>query len=148
RLSMRFFKRPDLGHWRSKTNFGFGEARAAHVCMLHQDDFWLPGRAAAVRQWTQAAPQIAVHLHPAQFVDADRRRLGLWTWPLPADGAPIDRELLLARLLVQNFVSVPTPTIRRDVFLAVGGIDETLWYTGDWDLYLKLAAAGPFAYHP
>src|SRR5271165_1506676 len=41
RLAMRFFKRPDLGHWRSKTNFGFAEARADHVCMLHQDDCWL-----------------------------------------------------------------------------------------------------------
>jgi glycosyltransferase involved in cell wall biosynthesis len=147
RLTMRFFKRPDLNHWRSKTNFGFQEARAAHVCMLHQDDFWLPGRGEAVRRWIAAAPDIAVHLHPAQFVDASGRRLGLWTCPLPAGGAPISRDLLLRRLLVQNFISVPTPTIRRDAFLAVGGIDEALWYTGDWDLYLKLAALGAFAYH-
>jgi len=148
RLAMRFYKRTDLDHWRSKTNFGFREARAAHVCMLHQDDFWLPGRSAAVRRWIAAAPDIAVHLHPARFVDASGRRLGLWTCPLPADGAAIPRELLLRRLLVQNFVSVPTPTIRRDAFLGVGGIDEQLWYTGDWDLYLKLASAGSIAYHP
>jgi glycosyltransferase involved in cell wall biosynthesis len=148
RLTMRFEKRPDLGHWRSKTNFGFEQARAEHVCMLHQDDYWAPGRAAAVRAWIRTAPDIAVHLHPARFVDAHDRRLGVWSCPLPADGAPIARELLLSRLLVQNFICVPTPTIRRDAFLAVGGIDESLWYTGDWDLYLKLAETGSFAYHP
>jgi glycosyltransferase involved in cell wall biosynthesis len=147
RLTMRFFKRPDLDHWRSKTNFGFEQARAEHVCMLHQDDYWLPGRAAAVRAWIGAAPHIAVHLHPSRFVDAAGRRLGVWSCPLPADGAVIPRELLLSRLLVQNFISVPAPTIRRDAFQGVGGIDEQLWYTGDWDLYLKLAQAGAFAYH-
>ena len=27
-------------------------------------------------------------------------------------------------------------------------MDEALWYTADWDFYLKLAAAGPVIYHP
>ena len=27
-------------------------------------------------------------------------------------------------------------------------MDNTLWYTADWDFYLKLAAAGPVVYHP
>lgn len=148
RLSFRTFKRPDLEHWRSKTNFGFEVARAQHVCMLHQDDFWRPERSTIVRQWIAAAPEVSVHLHPALVVDEHGRRLGTWRCPLPADGRPIDRSLLVERLLVQNFISVPTPVIRRDAFLAVGGIDEALWYTGDWDLYLKLALAGTVAYHP
>src|SRR5262249_34449297 len=31
-------------------------------------------------------------------------------------------------------------------FLSVGGMDQSLWYTADWDIYLKLAAAGPVTY--
>jgi hypothetical protein len=54
---------------------------------------------------------------------------------------------LLQRLLVQNFVAIPTPTIRRTAYLKAGGLDERLWYTADWDLYLKLAARGPVYYH-
>jgi hypothetical protein len=45
-------------------------------------------------------------------------------------------------LIVQNTIAVPAPVFRRDVFLAVGGMDDALWYTADWDLYLKLALAG------
>jgi hypothetical protein len=147
RLTLRFFKRVDLKHWRSKTNFGFSMARAPHVCMLHQDDFWLPQRSAVLREWLVAAPDISVHLHPSYVVDINGRRLGVWGCPLPASGTPIPRQILIERLLVQNFVSVPAPVIRRDSFLEVGGLDESLWYTGDWDLYLKLARAGAFAYH-
>ena len=36
----------------------------------------------------------------------------------------------------------------RESAVAAGGLDETLWYTADWDLWLKLAAAGPTVYLP
>ena len=31
--------------------------------------------------------------------------------------------------------------------MSCGGVDETLWYTADWDVWLKLAAIGPTYYH-
>jgi len=47
-------------------------------------------------------------------------------------------------------ISLPRP--RRcsagDAWLDCGGLDETLWYTADWDIWLKLSAAGPALYHP
>ena len=52
------------------------------------------------------------------------------------------------RLLVQNFIASPTPVFRRDAWIASGGLDESLWYTADWDLWLKLSAAGAVHYHP
>jgi GT2 family glycosyltransferase len=146
RLNLRIFKRTDLDNWRTKTNFGFSEARGAFVCMLHQDDFWLPGRIAALKRWIAQRPDAAMFLHPSYFVNENGKRLGLWSCPLPGGDAPVQPLMMIERLLVQNFISVPAPAIRRDVFLAVGGIDETLWYTGDWDLYLKIAAAGPVLY--
>ena len=56
-------------------------------------------------------------------------------------------ELFLQRLLVQNFIAIPAPVMRRADYLAAGGFDEALWYTADWDLYLRLGAAGPVRYH-
>lgn len=147
RLDLRIFSRPDLAHWRAKTNFGVGQARSAHISMLHQDDFWLAGRAACARRWIEGSPGAAMHLHPSRIVDGLGRSLGTWRCPLPSGKGPVPRELLVERLLVQNFIAVPSPIIRRDAFLAVGGIDETLWYTGDWDLYLKLARMGDVVYH-
>ena len=53
----------------------------------------------------------------------------------------------MERLLVQNFVAAPAPVFRRDQWRACGGLDEKLWYTADWDMWLKLAACGPVYYH-
>jgi hypothetical protein len=53
----------------------------------------------------------------------------------------------MERLLVQNFVAAPSPVFRKDAWLACGGLDEMLWYTADWDMWLKLAASGPVYYH-
>ena len=38
--------------------------------------------------------------------------------------------------------------IRRDAYLRVGGLDNRLWYTADWDLYLKIAFLGTVYYYP
>jgi hypothetical protein len=148
RLNIRAFRRPDLSSWMAKTNFAVEHARAAWICMLHKDDLWLPGRSAEVRRWISAHPSAAMHLHPASIIDARGKQLGTWRCPLPASESPVPPEIVLSRLLVQNFIAVPTPTISRAAFLRVGGLDEQLWYTADWDLYLKLAGAGDLYYHP
>ena len=146
RLDLHIERRPDLPGWTEKTNHGFQQAATDHVCMLHQDDIWEPGRAAAVARWIEESPDVAMHLHASWIIDERNRRLGAWRCPLP-DGANVRAELLRDRLIVQNFVAICAPVIRRDAFLAVGGLDRELWYTADWDLYLKLAGVGPVAYH-
>ncbi|MGA3402675.1 MAG: hypothetical protein ABSC95_25995, partial [Acetobacteraceae bacterium] len=45
------------------------------------------------------------------------------------------------------FVAAPAPVFRKAAWLACGGLDEQLWYTADWDIWLKLAASGPVFYH-
>jgi hypothetical protein len=49
--------------------------------------------------------------------------------------------------MVQDFISAPAPVFRKDAWLNCGGLDETLWYTADWDIWLKLAAFGPVFFH-
>ena len=146
KLSLRLIHRSDLSGWQAKTNFGVARARAAHVCTLHQDDFWLPGRMTAIRDWIERAPDAVLHLAPTAIVDTNGRVLGTWRCPLPT-GAAAPPALVLERLLVQNFVAVPTPVFRRDAWLACGGLDTALWYTADWDIWLKLANLGAVHYH-
>jgi hypothetical protein len=146
RLDLKLIRRPDLKPWTVKTNLAAEMARADHIVMLHQDDLWLPGRAAEIRRWIEAAPAACLHLAPTAILDKDGRILGRWRCPLKA--GPVRSDALLERLLVQNFVSVPAPVIRRDAWLAVGGMDVDLWYTADWDLWLKLAGQSEVHYHP
>jgi glycosyltransferase involved in cell wall biosynthesis len=51
KLLIRAHRRPDLLPWTAKTNFGVEQARGDRICMLHQDDLWLPTRCAEIRRW-------------------------------------------------------------------------------------------------
>lgn len=141
RLAIRYRLCPDIKPWTQKTNLAVAEASAPHVAMLHQDDLWLPGRLEAVRQTIARHPHAAMHLFPSRLVDGTGRDIGGWHCPLDGGGAWAGSDVA-ERLIVQNFVAIPAPVIRRDAWLAAGGLDEALWYTADWDLYLKLAARG------
>ena len=146
-LNVRYFRRPDLMTWQAKTNFAVTQASAGHIAMLHVDDLWLPGRAAAAREWIAAAPDAVAHLAPSHLIDLDGGKIGTWRCPFRPSAQPIERDRLIERLLVQNFISCPAPVVLRSAWLELGGMDESLWYTADWDFYLKLAAAGPVVYH-
>lgn len=146
RLSLRVLERRDLQMWHTKTNYGVEIATSEYICWLHQDDIWFPGRAAAARAWIDTAPDVSLHLAPGAIVDRHGRKLGIWRCPLPA-GVALHPALVIDRLLVQNFISAPAPIFRKDAWLACGGLDEELWYTADWDIWLKLAASGSICYH-
>lgn len=146
RLRLRVFERCDLLSWQTKTNFGVEIADSSHICWLGVDDLWLPGRAAAVRAWIASAPEVPVHLAPSAIIDNRGRKLGVWRCPLPVDTA-LEPALVTERLLVQNFIAAPAPVFRKDAWLGCGGLDETLWYTADWDIWLKLIVCGPVYYH-
>jgi Glycosyl transferase family 2 len=146
RLLMRILERCDLSSWQAKTNLGVELAQSSHVCWLGVDDLWFPGRAAAAQSWIDADPDAPLHLAPSAIVDKGGRKLGVWRCPLPAD-RELSSTLVTERLLVQNFIAAPAPVFRRDAWLSCGGMDEKLWYTADWDIWLKLVAAGSVYYH-
>ena len=146
KLPLRLLRRPDVKPWQTKTNMGVELSTAEHVCILHQDDLWLKGRVETVRRWIANAPEAALHLAPSRLIDRHGRTIGKWTCPLPAE-QPLDSEFLLTRLLVQNFVSVPAPVFRRRAWIDCGGMDEQLWYTPDWDIWVKLSTMGKVVYH-
>jgi hypothetical protein len=116
--------------------------------MLHHDDLWRPGRARAVKGALARHPGVAMVLHPSLFIDAEGNALGQWRCPLDGEPRVYSSAELLEQLLVQSFIACPAPTFRREAALAVGGIEKKLWYTGDWDFYLKLAKTGPAVYLP
>lgn len=146
RLSIRYRSMPDVPGWPEKTNLAVAQARARHIALLHQDDLWQPGHLDALRRSIADAPDVVIHVASSLLIDEAGRHIGQWSPPFrpgPWSGADFGR-----RLIVQNFIAIPSPVIRRDAWLAVGGMDPTLWYTADWDLYLKLAARGSIMVRP
>ena len=129
-----------FGSAEAVSNIGLREATGEWACLLHCDDFWLPGRISRLWREMETA-EGALILHNALFVGPERQSLGLWTCPLPEGDVP--PEQFIERLLVQNFIAPPSPVFRREAALESGGIDRTIWICPDWDLWLRLGSLGP-----
>ncbi|GAB4240993.1 MAG: glycosyltransferase [Stanieria sp.] len=147
KLPLQIVKRNRIGNWVTNTNYGLSLAQGEYVCFLHQDDIWLKDRLKNIKEAIAFYPQANLYLHSSLFIDIQGKPLGIWRCPLPSYPEVIKAELMLERLLVQNFIAIPGPVFRREVALDVGGLNEELWYTADWDFWLKLAASGDTIYH-
>ena len=145
RLTLRYVHMPHIASWTAKTNRAVAMARASHVAMLHQDDLWLPGRLQRIFSALDAEPDAALLLTAAIIIDDCGRMLGRWRCPLDSRDS-WDGPAVMERLLIQNFVALPSAVLRRDLWLQIGGLDESLWYTPDWDLYIKAASHGRVRY--
>ena len=142
-LPIRLITPGRLGNWVAATNLGLREAIGEWACFLHQDDLWLPGRLKRLRREMENC-QGALIVHNAVYVGPDGQRLGPWSCPF-AEGQIPSIEFI-ERLLVQNFIAIPSPVFRRDEVIQSGGLDEALWFSADWDLWLRLGALGPVGF--
>jgi glycosyltransferase involved in cell wall biosynthesis len=148
KLNMKIVEFERVGTWVSKANRGLSIARGDYACFLSNDDLWLEDRLRILRPILCEEPPPTLVLNSSWFIDSQGDRKGLWSCPLPGDGGRLSSELVVERLLVQNFIASHAPLFLREAALRVGGLDENLWYTSDWDLWLKLAAEGDTVYVP
>ena len=139
-LPIRLLTPSRVGNWVAVSNIGLREATGDWACFLHQDDLWLPGRVERLRPAMESAKDSLI-VHNAMFVGPDGQTLGPWTCPLQEGEVPPNR--FIERLLVQNFIAIPSPVFRRSPAILSGGLDEALWYSADWDFWLRLGSLGP-----
>lgn len=148
KLPIKTAPRSNRGNWPANTNQALSVARGEYICILHQDDIWLKDRLQILKNLSEKYPDINLFLHPSWFIDAKGKRLGLWRCPLPNYPFLVDAGLMMERLLVQNFISMPGHMIKREIALKVGGLDEELLYPSDWDFWLKISSFGKIMYYP
>ena len=122
-------------------NVAIEQARGEWLAFLDDDDLWSPEKlrvqiaAAQARQavWAYSSAVIVdEHLAVKDLIDA----------PPP--------ERLIERVLPYNPIPAGASNVvaRRDVVREVGGYDESLSQLADWDLWIRLAAAGEAAACP
>lgn len=143
---VRIIEAPESTNWMQNTNIALRAARAPLITMLHQDDVWRTGRAAALKR--AAEKPAGLWVHGAEYIDAADRVVGHIGPPFGAKARLLESGEALRHLLVQNTIALPAAMFRREEALRAGGLDETLWYTADWDLWLRLARTGPVAWEP
>lgn len=131
------------GNWAANSNFAACHAKAPLITFLHQDDLWLPGRIERLRLSLLQCHNDSLRINPTRYIDARGRTVGHWYLPFSRQESVVSSGMFLERLLVQNFIAMPAPVFPRRTFLKIGGLDENLWYTADWDLWLKMGAVLP-----
>ena len=148
RLNIKLITKARAGNWVANTNHALAEAKGVYACFLHQDDLWLEGRLKNIRNAIAAYPQASLYLHDSVFIDDRGKPLGLWRCPISTKRQSISANEMLEKLLVQNFIAIPAPVFKRTAALNIEGLNNELWYTADWDFWLKLAAMGDTCYIP
>lgn len=146
RLPMRVILRSRQGNWVAGTNVGLAEARGRYVCFLHQDDLWLPGRLASLRAAVDRHPASSLFLSSSRFINSRGQTCGRWRCPLPV-GRELTAREVLPHLAVQNFIAIPAPVFARAAAQSAGPMDESLWFTADWDYWARLMEQGTTVYH-
>lgn len=147
-LGIRIIDAPENENWVQNTNLALREAKAPLATLLHQDDVWLPGRAKLLKEMSVQYPDAALWLHSAYYINSQSSKIGTFAPPFGKRPAIIPSQKALARLLVQNTVALPAAMFPTALARGLGGLDEELWYTCDWDFWIKLAASGPVAWSP
>ena len=148
RLPIKIIDAPESSNWMANTNIGLRAASAPLVTMLHQDDIWLPGRVDALLGLATTYPDAKLWLHPAWFMYSDNRFVGTFGPAFGGRERLIESDEAMRALIVQNSIAIPAAMFRRVTALELGGLSEDLWYTADWDFWLKLAGAGSVAWMP
>ncbi|MCC0175633.1 glycosyltransferase [Waterburya agarophytonicola K14] len=145
KLNIKLITKARAGNWVANTNHALSVATSKYACFLHQDDLWLEGRLQKMKKAIANHPKASLYLHDAVFIDSKGKPLGLWQCPLGQERI-ISLAEMKEKLLVQNFIAIPSPIFNRQTALNLGTLNSELWYTADWDFWLKLASMGDTYY--
>lgn len=124
-------------------NIGVSQAQYNTIAFLDSDDAWHPDK--LEKQMTYLISHKECRLIYSAYV----RHYPSFDMVVP--DIDTDRKLegnILTELLVENTVSTQTILMTRELFVEVGGFDDSLRSLEDWDLVIRCAKLGPLGFIP
>jgi hypothetical protein len=134
---VRWTSEPDDGQ-ADAINRALVAANGKYIAWLNSDDVYLPGAISAMVDFLETHPDHALVYGHADNIDANGRYIG----------AARQVEKFDARRLLNDidFVAQPATLIRTELFRKAGGLDASLRWSFDYDLWLKLARDHPIGF--
>jgi hypothetical protein len=133
----RILNEKNLGVTRS-LNLGLELARGRYVARMDADDLCAPERLERQVAFLDAHPEVALVATRARWIDAAGAQIGIID--TPADG-----ETLRRRLRRNNWIVHGTVMMRAEAVRALGGYDESMERSQDYDLWLRISERHPVA---
>ncbi|HEU4621407.1 MAG TPA: glycosyltransferase [Burkholderiaceae bacterium] len=127
--------RQDNGGEAAARNTVLAHARCDYIVWLDSDDALLPDALSAHARMARVWPEVAVFYGDLIAMDAEGNTSGRLAYENQAGNGH-----LLARLVQRNAFPNPGTMIRRETVVAVGGYDEQMRTSCDYDLWTRLAA--------
>jgi len=124
-------------------NVGLARLATDTVVFLDADDLLLSDALACRGQLLTRADAVWAHTDGWLEAEPGVRR------PFSTLYRPVDGRVegwIFTGLLRRNFITTDAVIARRDVVSGLGGFDETIRGTEDWELWLRLAVRHPVAY--
>jgi glycosyltransferase involved in cell wall biosynthesis len=140
---LRLLSEPDRGQSHA-INKGFALATGEVLAWLNSDDVYAPGALdVAVRTLGDTGARWC--FGDCTVIDAEDRPI---RGAISAYKSWVSRRYSLRRLIGRNFIPQPAVFFRRDLLDEVGGVDESLRYAMDYDLWLRFARVAEPAFVP
>ncbi|HET6250720.1 MAG TPA: glycosyltransferase family 2 protein, partial [Tepidisphaeraceae bacterium] len=121
-------------------NKGFAKTSGDILAWLNADDEYAPNAVRRATEYFQAHPDVALVYGNADYIDARGRQI--------APCAHIEPFNYHRLLHYSDYIVQPAAFFRRSAFEAAGGLDASLNWTMDYDLWLKIARNNQVAYLP
>ncbi len=125
-------------------NRGIAEARGRFIALLDHDDFWFPNKLST--QLRIFSEQVDVGVVYGDFIRWDAQADGHFPAPQSyAERAELSGEdaefsgWIYPQMLLDSWVLTSTALTRAEVFAHCGGFDESLPYSEDWELWLRIS---------
>lgn len=131
---LEFVSAPDGGA-ADAINRGFRKARGEIVAWLGADDLYLPGAISAAVAALAADSAAAAVYGEGYWIGTDGANLGRYPTVAPYNAGAFRRECPICQ---------PACFMRRDAVEAVGGLDASLHWAFDYDLWIRLSQRYPF----
>lgn len=137
------YRKKDNGGVASARNLGLGITNGEYVCILDQDDLWLPGKLEAQAAFMESVDEAKAVYTGVRRIDKEGRSLGERDFPPPREGD-------LFRIFLARGVAVPIVSVmfRRPALEAAGGFDEKLFGKDDFDLLTRVAKGSYIGFIP
>ncbi|MBI4355946.1 MAG: glycosyltransferase [Candidatus Omnitrophica bacterium] len=120
-------------------NAGLRLTRGSYAAFLDDDDCFLPDKLARQVAWMEEHRDVGLVYNQIYVVDEPMNQSRL----LPRRSARTFLELFC-----ENAIQVASVLVRRTCLEAVGGFDESLIGSEDYDLWLRIAQRFPIEYLP